>query len=431
VIPRLAFCLLLAGASTFAAVDGPKRAVSSSKQFTIYSDDATTRSLASVAAEDNKREFLELLREKDAWKHPIIINFTSPPNTKRPPRSQIGIFEGEHGNSKIQIDIFDAKLVKEPDFHIQVLTALVLEYMHRGKPVKAGRSFQSPPAWFVEGLFERTRTLDGNLPASLYSGLLSGSETPKLPNFLGTEPARLDATSQAIYRAQAVALLEAVLALPDSQAGLRAYLSSPRRSPATVEEIVAVFPSLLGSREALGRKWVLAMARASAANRTNLMTVRETSRQLDEILAVKPLPDPRRPEVAAMSGPYALPTIARSQNGRFILAQLENSLLRLSLRAHPLYKSLVDQYLLIIRNLAKKPKRREDKRIAAAEEIRASLNRETGDVRDYIDWVEATKVKTRSPELEHAIEDVDELEAPPTRSDAISRYLDAAAERGY
>ena len=132
-----------------------------------------------------------------------------------------------------------------------------------------------------------------------------------------------------------------------------------------------------------------------------------------------------------MSGPYALPAIARSSNGRFILAQLENGLLRLSIRAHPLYKPLVDEYLGIVRELAAKPKRREDKRIAAAEQVRAGLTRETGEARDYVDWVEATKIKTESPEIEQTIENADEMEQPPARTDAISRYLDAVSERDW
>jgi hypothetical protein len=279
----------------------------------------------------------------------------------------------------------------------------------------------------VEGLAERIRTRDAGLPASLYTGLLSTGQAPNLREFLDAQPARLDATSRAIYRAQAAALLEAVLALPDGRSGLRAYLSQPRRGGA--DELVAMFPSLGKNRDALGRKWVLAMARASAANRVDLLGQRQTAEELERVLAVKALPDPKRPEVAAMSGPYAMPTIARSQSGKFILSQTEDGLLRLSLRAHPLYKSLVDEYLGIVRELIRKPKSRIDKRIATAEQLRAGLNRETSEARDYLDWVEATKIKTDNPELTKAVEETETIEQAQPRSDAISRYLDAVSER--
>lgn len=429
---RLIALLLLFGAPAFAAMDGPPRSVSSSKQFVIYCGDPKLRTSTAVQVEDIKREFLATLHdEKDAWKTPIIIQFGPPPNVKHPPRSKIGIFEADDGGNKIQLDIYDAKLAKEPEFGTQVLAALALEYMYRNTRVKAGRPFEQPPPWFVEGLAETMRTRETGLPASIYASLLAAGEAPRIADFVSAQPARLDATSHAIYQAQAASLLDAVEGLPDGPAGLRTYLSQPRRYPSDIDDLVAIYPSLGGNREALGRKWVLAIARASAANRVNLLSERESSRELAAVLDIKPLPDPKRPEVAAMSGPYALPTIARSQNGKFILAQLENNLLRLSMRAHPLYKSLVDEYLRIVRELERKPRSRQEKRIAAAEEMRAGLNRETGELRDFMDWVETTKIKTESPELNKVMEDVDELEEPPSRSDAISRYLDAASERGW
>ena len=430
-ILRLAALLLLPGAA-IAALDGPARSVSSSKQFVVYSNDSKLRSLVSMRAEDNKREFLDLLGEKDAWKTPIIIQFGPPPNAKRPPRYRLGIFESDNGGNKIQLDVYDPAFAQEPEFDAQILSALALEYMYRKAPAKAGRSSAQPVPWFVQGLGERIRERsEGSQPAGIYSTLLSGADAPRLGDFLDTQPDRLDATSRSVYRAQAAALVDAIIALEDGRAGLRNYLSAPRRWPGDANEIVSYFPSLGGNRDTLGRKWVLAMARASASNRTELMSERETAKELDDILAVKALPDPKHPEVAAMSGPYALPTIARSRNGRFILAQLESSLLRLSLRAHPLYQSVVEEYLRIVRDLAAKPKRHEDKRIAAAEEMRVGLTRETSDVRDYMDWVETTKIKTASPDLGKVLDDVDELEEPPARTDAISRYLDAVSERGW
>jgi hypothetical protein len=430
-LPALA--LLLPGLAIADPLEPPKRTLSTSKQFVIYSASPNLRAEVSMRAEDDKREYLEALAVKDTWKYPIILNLDSqPPATRRPPRWAIGIYEGDEGQNKIQIDVFDQRLAdskaKDADFDSLIVAALVLETTYRATPIKAGKAFQQPPAWLVEGLAERMRTRDVGLPASLYAGLLSNGQAPSLREFLDTQPARLDATSRAIYRAQAAALLEAVLAMPDGRSGLRAYLSQPRRGG--VDELVAMFPSFDKNREALGRKWVLAMARASAANRVDLLSQRETGDELDRVLAVKALPDPKRPEVASMSGPYALPTIARSQSGKFILSQTEDGLLRLSLRAHPLYKSLVEEYLGIVRELIRKPKSREDKRIATAEQLRAGLNRQTSEARDYLDWVEATKIKTESPEIIKAVEETQAVEQAPPRTDAISRYLDAVSERG-
>jgi hypothetical protein len=327
--------------------------------------------------------------------------------------------------------VFDLGLIAEPEFATRILAAILTELLYRNHPVKAGRALEHPPGWVLYGLAMRIGSGDDDSNAALYASLLSSTNPPRLSDFLGEQPDRLDPTSQVIYAAQAAALLDAVLDLPDGQKGLLAYLSAPRRAPGQVSDLVAAFPAAGKDGSALSRKWVLAIARASATNRIDLLGERETAKQLADILAVQALPDPKHPEVASMSGPYALPAIARSRNGRFILSQMEGGLLRLSIRAHPLYKSLVDEYLAITRALLAKPKRRQDKRIATAEELRAGLSRQTSESRDYLDWVEATKVKTESPDLTATLKAMDDLEEPPARNDAISRALDDVSERGW
>ncbi len=424
-------CLLLVTTS-FGALELPNRSISSSGQFVVYANDADLRSKVSMKAEDYKEAFRALLGIRDEWKLTIILNLgTPPPNTKNPPKSQIGLFEADGGALKIQIDVFDLSFLKHPAFDSQLISAILLEYAYRGSSVKAGRSFEKPPAWVTDAILERVQARDEGHKSSIYATLLASGQTPGLGEFFNTRPENLDSTSRAIFRAQALAMLDAILELPDAKPGLRGYLGDPRRSPSDAREIVRWFPSLAGDRDALGRKWVLAIARASAADRVDLLDRRDTATELDRILDIKALPDPRNPKVAALTGPYALEPIARSQNGRFILVQKGEELLRLSIRSHPIYKPLVDEYLRIVRELTAKPKRRVDKQIAEAEKIRAGLRGESSERESYLDWVEATKVKTESEQFTNLIEDVEKIEQAPERTDAISRYLDAVAERGW
>lgn len=432
-IPRTLVFLLPVAVAFGAALEMPQRSVSSSEQFVVYASSAPTRSKIAMRAEDLKKQFLDLLQAKEnPWKTPIILNIGAPPpNKKRPPKSQFGVYEGDAETAKIQIDVFDLSHLDSMDFDAQILTAVALEYAYRNTPILAGRSFEMPPPWLAEGLLERFRSRQGGLKASVYSSLLAGGKSPRIEVFLDTDPSRLDPTSRALYRAEASALIDALLELPDGRKGLRDFLSVPRKSRGSLNDLLAAFPSLQGERELLGRKWLLAIARASASNRVDPLSVRETATQLAEVLDVKPLPDPKNPEVAAMSGPYALETIARSQSGPFILAQTADSLLRLSIRAHPLYKPVVDEYLAIVRDLAARPKRRVDKRVAAAEQMRAALAQQTTEMNDYIDWVEATQLREDNEEVAAAIVEVEEIERPAPRTDAISRYVDAIAERGW
>lgn len=409
------------------------RTVSESGQFIVFAKDSAPRMKVARELEDIKRSIIHTLRARDVWKMPILVNLEAerPNRQRRPNAFSIGFLESEGDNLRIQLDIFDPSFANTPDFQVEIIRALLLEIAYREIPMKAGRAFQLPPDWTVEALYERLRIRESGTKPAAYSSLLAAESPPELRDFLKLRADSLDTTSRTLYRAQALALLEALQELPDGTQGVHAYIAAPRRNPATVEEITSVFPSLAEDKSALGRRWLLALARGSATNRADLLGSRETGKELDRILEIKALPDPKNPEVAAMSGPYALESIARSQNGRFILNQLNEELLRLSLRAHPMFQALVRDYLQIVRDLIAKPKRRVDKRIASAEEIRAGLRRQNSEVESYLDWVETTKIQSNDETVSTAISEADTIESPPLRPDAISRHLDTIMERGW
>ncbi len=415
-----------------AALKVSDRSISTSKQFIIYSEDKKLRAEVAIKAEDYKEFLLRTIQGNDEWKWTVILNIgVQPPAVRNPPPSKIGIYEADGGSLKVQVDVYDPKYVKQSGFNVDLLNAILLEMAYRKSNIRAGRGFELPPAWFTYGLLEKIRARDEGLRASLYAGLLSSGKPPAMKDFFRTRPEQLDSTSRAIFGAQAVAMLEAVLDLPDGREALRTYLANPHRYPGDIRDLLEAIPSLQNDPNILERKWVLAMAKASAGNRVNLLTYNETRKELDRILDVKALPDPKHPEVAAMSGPYALETIARSQSGKFILTQTSDALLRLSLRAHPVYKPLVDEYYRIVNELIARPKRRVDKRVALAEETRAALASRISDVKDYMDWVEATQLQVEDESLAEALKDIDEIEQTPRRNDRISLYLDAIEERGW
>lgn len=409
------------------------RTVSDSKQFIVFSKESAPRMKAARQFEDIKLSMRNTVRLNDEWKIPVLVNLEAeaPGRQRRPESSSISFHEGGGDSLRIQLDIFDPAFIDSADLEVEVIRALLLEISYREAPMRAGRTFQLPPDWLVEAIYERLRARRSGTKANIYSSLLAAESPPELRDFLRLRPTSLDSTSRTLYRAQSLALLEALLELPDGVRGLHAYISAPRRNPPTIEEIVSLFPSIAEDRSAIGRRWLLAIAKGSAANRADLLGSRETARELDRILEIKALPDPKNPEVGAMQGPYALEAIARSRNGRFILNQLSDELLRLSLRAHPMFQALVQDYLQVVRDLISRPRRRVDKRVAAAEEIRAGLRQQNSEVESFLDWVETTKIESANETLTIAIEEADTIEAPPPRPDAISRHLDALADRGW
>jgi hypothetical protein len=409
------------------------RTVSESRQFLVFSKESAPRMQVSRDLEDIKRSVMQSLKTRDGWKMPILVNLEAdrPARQRRPEPTSIEFLENEGGSLRIQINVFDPTFIQTPEFQVEVVRAILLEIAYRGTPIKAGRAFQYPPDWIVEALHERLRVQKSGSKPAAYSSLLTAESPPELRDFLRLRPGSLDSTSRTLYRAQSAALLDALMELPEGPNGVQIYIGAPRRNPATVEEITPLFASLADDKSALGRRWLLAVAKGSATNRSDLLGSRETGKDLDRILEIKALPDPKNPEVAAMSGPYALESIARSQNGRFILNQLNEDLLRLSLQAHPMFQALIRDYLQIIRDLIAKPRRRVDKRVAAAEEIRAGLRRQNSEVEAFIDWVETTKIQAQDETLTTAIDEAESIEDAPPRPDAISRHLDAVMERGW
>ncbi len=423
----LAIALLLAAftAHSEETFSLKNRSFSTSKQFVVYAADPSTRAKVLRKAEDYKAEFLDLLGIDDEYKFTVILNLGAPPpNARKAPSSQLGLYELDGNELKIQLDVYDLDYLNDPAFDRDLMASILLEYAYRNNATSAGRSFETPPAWVVEALLEKIRVRENGPEAAAYSALLTGGKTPRVDDFFRTREDRLDPTSRLIFRAQSLAMLDTLRELPDGRRGLHDYLSVPRRSPSSTKEVVELFPSLEGNREALSRKWVLSIARASSSNRVDLIGVRDSAKELATILDVQALPDPKTPEIAAMSGPLALGAIARSKSGEFILAQMRNDLMRLSVRVHPLYKPLTDEYLQIVGELLAKPKRRLEKRIAAAEETRARLSRKTTEMNSYLDWVETTKIQTESETFSEIVEDTDEAVGAPPRPDAISQFLD-------
>ena len=79
----------------------------------------------------------------------------------------------------------------------------------------------------------------------LFEMLVRSGPPPRLEAFLKIRPESLDATSRAVYRAQAMALLRALLALPGGPGHLADYLAGlPGVNPADAGKLLQKFPAL-------------------------------------------------------------------------------------------------------------------------------------------------------------------------------------------
>jgi hypothetical protein len=396
-----------------------QRTVSSSEQFVVYHTDRTLRSRLAQRAEDLKSQWLRRLRLTDEWKSPIIIQIV-PVRRANSPRVRTGLYESDGGTPKVQIDIYDTASLRSADFDMEIYRALFLEFGYRNVSAKAGKSFQQPPAWLIDGLYEDVSAREEGIAVGVYERLINEGTSPKLEAFLKERPEMLDATSRALYRAKAMGLFRALLSSPDGTTHLVEYCASlPSIDPSDDAALLKKFPALAEKPAMLSKLWTLSLADASASNRVTPLNVKDTQKRLALILEITAPKDPRNPRLGTVTSA-----------GRYVLRQKAEDLLRLEVRAHPLIRPIVEEYRLISSELAAKPKKNVETRIRKNMELQQAVVKRADEMDDYLNWFEAAQLNTPSHEFDST------FEAPTGplsfhRNDAVSRYLDDVEARGW
>lgn len=404
--------------------------VSSSKQFVIYFPDGTVRARLARRAEDLKREWLQSLRLKDDWKAPIVIQVV-PTRPPKAPRLAVNVYESDGGAMKVQIDIYDPAVMRGAELDREIYRALSLEFMYRNEPPKAGKTLTQPPAWLLEGLAEDALTREDGLPAGLFEMLVKSGPPPKLDAFLKLRPERMDATSRAVYRAQAMGLLRALLSVPGGGENLARYLQElPGNNPADPKALLDKFPPFAADSAALSKVWTLTLANASAADRVKPLSMAETREQMAILLEIAAPKNPKKPEEGLIQGPEALQAIASGPAGQYTLRRIAEDLFRLEMRAHPVMRPVVEEYRTIAMQLADKPKKNLEKRIRKNMELQAAVAGRTGEIEDYLNWFEATQLTTPSREFEILPANQEPTDLPE-RTDPISRLLNDYEAKGW
>jgi hypothetical protein len=103
-------------------------------------------------------------------------------------------------------------------------------------------------------------------------------------------------------------------------------------------------------------------------------------------------------------------------------------LLRLEVRAHPLFRPIVEEYRLIAGQLAAKPRRNLETRIRKNMQLQRAVVQRVGEMEDYLNWFEAARLETPSRAFDSTIHD---SSLRIRRDDPLSRYLDDVEARGW
>jgi hypothetical protein len=420
---RAIFILLIFALQSLHAAP-PARSVSPSQQFIVYGADAALRAAVSELAERTKANFLALLRRPDRWKTPVIINLQLPQaNLPKIPAAGLRFSQTGFG-LKLQLDLTidrdaDGSLVERA-----LLRAILLEMIYRSQPdIAAGTRYVQPPDWLLDGALALT---PGRDRGPLIEALLLSDKILPLEELL--RPGRisgLDSPARLLYRAYSFALVQLLVSATGGPEQLARYIDNLSRSSTNpLADLRAQFPTLDGSTE---KTWRSSVARLSATQSYQLLTVAETERRLGDLLRVR---------ISAPGHPTRMVQLDDLSQRKILsveiaaIATLTQELLLLEARANPILRPIVQEYQQIAALLANSKRKGLTTRLAQLQANRARITTRMIEIDDYMNWFEATQSKTKSGAFADYLKAVQgQNDARPRRRDALSVYLDAMEEQ--
>jgi len=402
----------------------PDHSTSPSRQFVIYGADAKVRGAISGLAEQTKTNLLGLLRQRDEWQTPVVINLQSQQsNLPELPPADLRISQTGFG-IKLQLDLTILKDVDIALVERELLRAILLEMVYRKQPhITTGAVLVEPPDWLIDGALALS---PGRDRVALIEAVAITDQPLPLEKFLRQRPAPFDSTARMLYRAYAFALVQMLLEGKTGGAQVAKYvdrLSDSSNDP--FADLKAQFPVLAGDAE---KTWQLALNRLKSLQTFRLLTFAESERRLDELLRVK-ISDPKKPEKLVRLEELAQHKLSASE--KMTLDQLKRDLMMyLVPHANPVLRPIGREYQQIVELLARGKRRGVSKRLSRLDEIRQQLAARMTEIDDYMNWFEATQMNSGSGNFTGYLKAADESQVPaPRRHDPLSIYVDALEDQ--
>jgi hypothetical protein len=268
------------------------------------------------------------------------------------------------------------------NFHKLLLRAVLMEYAYRYTGINAGEQLVEPPWWIVEGLLETKRRQEQGTDAALFQRLVEANRLPPIDRFLTEKPDELGPSALAVDRALAMSLLQLLAEQPEGRRSLGKLLRDWPQSNGDPAALLARHFKALGTGPVLQKWWTINLAREYAQF-------------------------------------LKLPGAQEALNDRY------NGLVGLSTRANVLCRPAVVDYAEIISLLAKGKTRGMKERLAKVEEYRQRALQRSTDIADYMNWFEATQMKSRSGMFDDYLKTAAEIaEQERKQKGLVGKYLD-------
>jgi len=324
---------------------------------------------------------------------------------------------------KLQLDLTISKNLDVSLVERELLRAILLEMIYRKQShIAAGSVFVDPPDWLIEGVLALA---PGRDRGQLAEALTTAGKTEPLEAFLRQRPRLLDSAGRTLYRAYAFAFVQMLTDGTSGPARLSQYirhLSNASNEP--LADLKTQFPSLGGDAE---RTWQLTLSQLRNLQTYQLLTFAESEQRLEELVRLK-ISEPNKP--AKLEGLDELAQHKMSASEKMALSELNRELLVFVAQANPVLRPIVREYQEIVALLARGKRKRIAKRLSRLEVTRKQLAARMSDIDDYMNWFEATQMKSRSGNFTGYLKAVNHSQlASPKRHDPLSVYVDALEDQ--
>jgi len=420
---RAAIVLFCMAAWQVASAAQPERSTSPSRQFVIYGADAKVRGAVSSLAEQTKANLLAVLRQRDDWKTPVVVNLQSQqanlpevlPADLRFSQTGFGI--------KLQLDLTISKNLDVSLVERELLRAVLLEMIYRKQPnISAGAILVEPPDWLIDG---GLALAPGRNREPLIEALANTGTPLPLEKFLRQRLALLDFTGRTLHRAYSFALVQLLLDEKNGAARLAQYighLSESSNDP--LADLEKQFPFLADDAE---RTWQLAVNQLKSLQAFRLLTFAESEQRLDGLLRMK-TSEPNSPVKTVRLD--ELTQHKPSAGEKRALDQLKRDLLFFVPQANPVLRPIAREYQEIAALLARGKRRGMAKRLSLLDANRQQLASRMSEIDDYMNWFEATQMKSGSGNFTGYLNAVDQSQLQTRkRRDPLSVYVDALEDQ--
>jgi hypothetical protein len=401
----------------------PQRSVSPSRQFIIYGADPEMRGAISNLAERTKANLLVLLKQRDNWKTPLVVNL-QPQQANLPEVPPAGLRFSQTGfGLKLQLDLIISQDIDASLIERELLRAILLEMIYRKQShIAAGTTFVEPPDWLLDGVLALT---PGRNRQPLLEALANTERFMPLDKFLSQRREVMDSSGRVFYRAYSLVLVQMLIAGSDDHSSLTNYIADlATGSNEPLANLKTHFPFLADDAE---KTWQFTLGRVRNFETKDFFTFSESNRRLDELLQVK-ISEKNKPEKLESFAELSRRKISPSE--KIALNQVNRYFLLFVAQCNPVLRPIAREYQQIAALLSRNKRRGLEKRLSRLDATRDQLAARMSDIDDYMNWFEATQMKSGSGNFTDYLKSVDQSQPSiSNRRDPLTLYVDALEQQ--